>query len=52
LITSEWQVTENNRRARYYRITASGRRKLGEEVESWRRFAASMERILDFGIGS
>jgi PadR family transcriptional regulator, regulatory protein PadR len=46
LITSDWQVTENNRRARYYEITAAGRRMLGEETESWRRFAAAMEVIL------
>ena len=52
LITSEWQLTDNNRRARYYSLTRSGRRKLGEEVASWRRFAASMERILDFEAGA
>jgi PadR family transcriptional regulator PadR len=46
LITSDWQTTENNRRARYYEITAAGRRALGEEMESWRRFAATMETIL------
>jgi PadR family transcriptional regulator, regulatory protein PadR len=46
LITSGWQVTENNRRARYYEITAAGRRMLGEETESWRRFAVAMEVIL------
>ena len=46
LITSEWQTTESNRRARYYQITASGRRVLGAETDSWRRFAATMETIL------
>ncbi|MPY88104.1 MAG: PadR family transcriptional regulator [Luteitalea sp.] len=46
LITSAWQTTENNRRARVYAITASGRRALGKEAESWRRFAATMETIL------
>jgi transcriptional regulator len=46
LITSDWQITENSRRARYYEITAAGRRALGEEMESWRRFAATMETIL------
>lgn len=46
LITSDWQTTENNRRARYYEITPAGRRALGEETESWRRFAATMEVIL------
>jgi transcriptional regulator len=46
LITSEWGTTENNRRARYYEITPAGRRTLGEELESWRRFAGALEAVL------
>jgi PadR family transcriptional regulator, regulatory protein PadR len=46
LIVSDWGTTENNRRARYYRITAAGRRALGAELESWRRFAAGLEAVL------
>jgi transcriptional regulator len=46
LITSDWGTTDNNRRARYYRLTAAGRRELGVEVESWRRFAAGLEAVL------
>lgn len=46
LITSDWGTTENNRRARYYEITPSGRRALGVEVEGWRRFAAAIELML------
>jgi PadR family transcriptional regulator, regulatory protein PadR len=46
LITSDWKMTENNRRARYYELTAAGRRALGTELDSWRRFAAAMELIL------
>jgi transcriptional regulator len=46
LITSDWGTTDNNRRARYYTLTASGRRALGEELESWRRFAAGLEAVL------
>lgn len=46
LITSAWGTTDNNRRARYYRITASGRRALGAEVESWKRFAAALDVVL------
>ena len=46
LITSEWDTTDNNRRARYYRITASGRKALGVELDSWRRFAAGLEAVL------
>ena len=46
LITSEWGTTDNNRKARYYRITASGRRALGEELESWKRFANGLDAVL------
>jgi transcriptional regulator len=46
LITSDWGTTESNRRARYYRLTAAGRRALGTELESWRRFAAGLEAVL------
>jgi PadR family transcriptional regulator PadR len=46
LITSDWDTTDNNRRARYYRLTASGRRALGKELDSWRRFAAGLEAVL------
>lgn len=46
LIDSEWGTTDNNRRARYYRITAAGRRALGQELESWRKFAAGLEAVL------
>jgi PadR family transcriptional regulator PadR len=45
-IDSDWQRTEDNRRAKYYRLTPSGRRALGEEVASWRRYVASVELIL------
>lgn len=45
-ITSEWGVTDNNRQARYYRITAAGRRALSREVESWKKFAATLEAVL------
>ena len=46
LITSEWGTTDNNRRARDYQLTAAGRHALGEELESWRRFAAGLEAVL------
>ena len=46
LITSDWGVTDNNRQARYYRITAAGRRALDREVESWKRFVAALETVL------
>lgn len=46
LITSAWGVTDNNRQARYYRITASGRKALGDELAHWRAFAAGLEAVL------
>jgi PadR family transcriptional regulator PadR len=46
LVTSDWDTTDNNRRARYYRLTASGRRALGVELESWRRFATGLDAVL------
>lgn len=47
LVTSDWDTTDNNRRARYYRLTTTGRRALGIELASWRRFAAGLEAVLD-----
>jgi len=47
LVTSDWDTTDNNRRARYYRLTATGQRALGDELENWRRFAAGLEAILN-----
>jgi PadR family transcriptional regulator PadR len=45
-IDSEWLTTENNRRAKYYRLTAAGRRALGDETASWRNYVAAVELIL------
>lgn len=47
-IRSEWRVTENNRRARYYLLTAAGRRQLEAERTDWKRSAAAIERILRY----
>jgi transcriptional regulator len=46
-VESEWRSTENNRRARYYTLTKLGRKALGEEVDKWKRFAATMTIVLD-----
>jgi PadR family transcriptional regulator, regulatory protein PadR len=46
LIVSDWGTTDNNRKARYYKLTAAGRRALGEELESWERFAAGLGAVL------
>ena len=45
-IESEWQTTENNRRAKYYRLTKAGRRAVGDEAASWRRYVEAVELIL------
>jgi transcriptional regulator len=45
-VTSEWRVTENNRRARYYKLTAAGQKQLAAEEEMWQRSSAAVERIL------
>lgn len=46
LIESEWGRSENNRRARFYRLTSAGRRRLGEEVTSWNRSVEAVARAL------
>ena len=47
LIKSEWATTENNREAKYYALTRARARTLGQEVESWRHFTCTVDRILD-----
>jgi PadR family transcriptional regulator PadR len=47
-IRSEWGVTESNRRARFYLLTAVGRRQLAEEEQNWRRFTAGVGAVLRF----
>ncbi|HZN03259.1 MAG TPA: PadR family transcriptional regulator [Candidatus Polarisedimenticolia bacterium] len=47
LIRGEWRATENNRRARYYIVTARGLRRLGAETREWRRLAGAIARILE-----
>ena len=46
LISSDWGTTDNNRRARYYSLTAAGRRALGQELESYKRFAMGLDAAL------
>src|SRR5690242_717487 len=45
-ITSNWGASENNRKAKYYAITKSGRRQLVEETESWERISGVIGRVL------
>ena len=46
-IRSQWGVSENNRRARYYQLTAAGRRQLESERESWLRLSTAITKILE-----
>lgn len=46
-IAAEWGASENNRKARFYSITTSGRRQLTEETENWSRTVAMMARLLE-----
>ena len=46
-IRSEWRVTDNNRRARYYSLTARGRRYLNESLAQWRRMSRAINLVLD-----
>jgi len=48
-IAAEWGHTENNRRARYYRPTKTGLRKLGAETANWRMVSAAVEKVLAGG---
>ena len=45
-ISAEWGKTENNRRAKYYRLTATGRKQLGIETDTWRRYVGAVDAIL------
>ena len=45
-LTTSWRVTKNGRRARYYELTAAGRKQLGVEQESWQRMAAAVNWVM------
>ena len=46
LVKADWALTENNRRAKYYRLTAAGRRRLVQEAETWERFTTAVGKVL------
>ncbi len=46
-VAAEWGASENNRKARFYRLTKSGRRQLEAETDSWTRMAAAVARVLE-----
>jgi transcriptional regulator len=49
-IAAEWGVSENNRRARYYRLTPPGRKQLAQEEESWRRLTHAVGLVLSYPV--
>ena len=46
LLSAEWGTSENHRRAKYYALTAVGRKRLAEETEYWRRMSGAVARVL------
>lgn len=46
-VDAEWRASENNRRARYYALTAAGRKRLREETATWRRYSRAIEAVLE-----
>jgi len=48
-IVTEWRMSDNNRRARYYRLTAAGRKQLVAEEEKWTKLTNAVAQVLSFG---
>ncbi len=46
LVTAEWKLSDEGRRAKFYRLTAAGRKRVGAEQDEWRRFVAAVEQVL------
>jgi len=51
-IAARWGASEKNRKARFYAITPTGRKRLARETEDWRRMSSTIERFLGFDPGS
>ncbi len=51
LLKSEWGVSDNNRRAKFYQLTTAGRKRLRAETEGWNRLAAAMASVLNTSPG-
>jgi transcriptional regulator len=47
LVEAEWGVSENNRKAKYYRLTSEGRRHLRQETKTWEAYAAAVGKVLN-----
>ena len=52
LIDSRWGRSENNRRAKFYSLTAKGRKALRQEADTWRRYVGMMDRVLEADRGA
>ena len=46
MLSADWGVTDNNRKAKYYKLTRRGQKQLDTELEHWRRLAAGVERVI------
>ena len=51
-ITAEWGLSENNRRAKYYRLTTEGRRQFREQASGWKRFTSAVDQALGSSVPS
>jgi PadR family transcriptional regulator len=51
-ISAAWKTSENNRQAKYYHLTARGRKQLIEEKENWLRLSGAVARVLGMGTGT
>jgi transcriptional regulator len=47
LLRAEWGISDNNRRAKFYRLTAAGRRRLAEETSNWKRLSTAVTQVLE-----
>jgi transcriptional regulator len=47
LVRAEWGISDNNRRAKFYRLTAAGRRSLADETSNWKRLSAAVTQVLE-----
>ena len=45
-LEASWGTSENNRRARFYKLTTTGRKQLAQETDTWRRFSAAVDEVL------
>ncbi|HTQ54476.1 MAG TPA: PadR family transcriptional regulator [Bryobacteraceae bacterium] len=48
VVSGEWKISENGRRARYYKLTQAGKRRLEEHEDQWRSLSAGVTRVLEF----